>query len=154
MFRFSKFQPSMAVRGGLAFLLTATAGLAATPASAIEIQEVTSPGGIHALLVEDYTNPLIAMRFAFKGAGTTEDPAGREGMANLLSGLLDEGAGDIESQDFQSQLDKFGVSLSFNATYDNFAGNFRTIVEHEDVAFDLLRLAVNEPRLDLSLIHI
>ncbi len=148
MFRFSKFRPSMAVRGGFAFLLTATAGLAATPASAIEIQEVTSPGGIHALLVEDYTNPLIAMRFAFKGAGSTEDPAGREGMANLLSGLLDEGAGDIESQDFQSRLDEFGVSLSFNAAYDNFAGNFRTIVEHEDVAFDLLRLAVNEPRLD------
>ncbi|KAA0972208.1 insulinase family protein [Aureimonas fodinaquatilis] len=120
----------------------------AAPAAAIDIQEVTSPGGIHALLVEDYTNPLVAMRFAFKGAGTTEDPQGRDGMANLLSGLLDEGAGDIDSQAFQARLDEFGVSLSFSATYDNFGGNFRTIVANEDVAFDLLRLALNEPRLD------
>jgi len=109
---------------------------------------VTSPGGIRALLVEDYTNPLIAMRFAFEGAGSTQDPAGKEGAANLLSGLLDEGAGDIASQDFQARLDELGVSLSFDAGYDNFAGNFRTIVESEDEAFDLLRLAVNEPRFD------
>ncbi|WP_062229449.1 M16 family metallopeptidase [Aureimonas frigidaquae] len=136
------------MRGGLA-LLTLCGGLAcAAPAAAIEIQEVTSPGGIHALLVEDYTNPLIAMRFAFKGAGTTADPQGREGTVNLLSGLLDEGAGDIESEAFQAKLDEFGVSLSFSATYDNFSGNFRTIVEHSDVAFDLLRLALNEPRFD------
>ncbi len=71
-------------------------------AQAVEIKEVTSPGGIHALLVEDYTNPLIAMRFAFKGAGSTQDAPGKEGTANLLSGLLDEGAGDIDSAAFQA----------------------------------------------------
>ncbi|WP_061933524.1 pitrilysin family protein [Aureimonas sp. AU22] len=117
-------------------------------AEAVEIKQVTSPGGIHALLVEDYTNPLIAMRFAFKGAGSTQDAAGKEGTANLLSGLLDEGAGTIDSAAFQAKLDELGVSLSFDSSYDNFSGNFRTIVENEDAAFDLLRLAVNEPRFD------
>ncbi|MFD2236773.1 M16 family metallopeptidase [Aureimonas populi] len=120
----------------------------AAPAFAIDIQEVTSPGGIKAYLVEDYTNPLVAVRFAFKGGGATQDAEGREGTANLLSGLLDEGAGEIGSAEFQERLDNFGVSLSFSASYDAFSGNFRAIVEHEDEAFELLRLAVNEPRFD------
>ena len=131
--------------------LALTAGLsffALSPAEAVEIKEVTSPGGIKALLVEDYTNPLIAMRFAFEGAGSTQDKPGKEGTANLLSGLLDEGAGDVTSQAFQAKLDELGVSLSYDAGYDNFSGNFRTIVENEDAAFDLLRLSVNEPRFD------
>lgn len=118
------------------------------PASAVEIQEVTSPGGIKALLVEDYTNPLIAMKFAFKGAGSTQDAEGKEGTANLMSGLLDEGAGEIDSREFQARLDDLGVSLSYDASLDNFTGNFRTIVEFEDDAFDLLKLSINDPRFD------
>ncbi|WP_246333360.1 M16 family metallopeptidase [Aureimonas mangrovi] len=139
--------PFVRFSAALVVTLGATA-LAAGPAAAIEIQEVTSPGGITAYLVEDYTNPLVAMRFAFKGGGSTEDQPGKEGTANLLSGLLDEGAGDIGSEEFQARLDELGVSLSYSASYDAFAGNFRTIVENEDAAFDLLRLSLNEPRFD------
>ncbi|MBB3951975.1 M16 family metallopeptidase [Aureimonas jatrophae] len=139
------FRPIARFSGIVAFAGTL---LAAPIAQAVTIQEVTSPGGVHALLVEDYTNPLIAMRFAFKGAGSTGDDPDREGTANLLSGLLDEGAGDIPSQDFQRKLDELGVSLSFDAGLDNFSGNFRTIVENEDEAFDLLRLSLNAPRFD------
>ena len=141
---FKPFRRATAVFGLVAGLSCSLVSLA----HAVEIKEVTSPGGIHALLVEDYTNPLIAMRFAFKGAGSTQDAPGKEGTANLLSGLLDEGAGDIDSAAFQGKLDELGVSLSFDSSYDNFSGNFRTIVENEDAAFDLLRLAVNEPRFD------
>ncbi|WP_246191114.1 M16 family metallopeptidase [Aureimonas leprariae] len=126
-----------------AFLLVGIVG-----AQAIEIKQVTSPGGIKALLVEDYTNPLVAVNFAFKGSGSTADEAGKEGTANLLSGLLDEGAGDVKSAEFQEKLDELGIGLSFDASTDNFSGSFRTIVESEDQAFDLLRLALNEPRFD------
>ena len=41
--------------------------------------------------------PLIALRFAFDG-GSAQDPEGKEGLANFLSAMLDEGAGDIEFQ--------------------------------------------------------
>lgn len=131
--------------------LALTAGLflsAAAAADAVEIKEVTSPGGIKALLVEDYTNPLIAVTFAFEGAGTTADAPGKEGTGNLMSGLLDEGAGDIPSQAFQERLDELGVSLSYDANYDAFTGSFRTLVENEAAAFDLLRLSINQPRFD------
>ncbi|MBC8131070.1 MAG: insulinase family protein [Rhizobiaceae bacterium] len=133
--------------GAAGMALTVSLSFAA-PAAAVEIQEVTSPGGIRALLVEDYTNPLIAVNFAFKGAGTTADAPGKEGTGNLLTGLLDEGAGEIESLAFQEKLDELGVSLSYDASYDNFTGSFRTLVENEAEAFELLRLSINAPRLD------
>ena len=44
----------------------------------IEIREISSPKGVKAWLVEDYTIPLIAINFAFKG-GTSQDPAGKVG---------------------------------------------------------------------------
>ena len=132
-----------------ALFLTAGISLAVlAPAEAVEIKAITSPGGIKALLVEDYTNPLIAVNFSFKGAGSTADAAGKEGTGNLMSGLLDEGAGDITSQAFQEKLDDLGVSLSYTASYDNFSGSFRTLVENEAEAFDLLRLSVTAPRFD------
>ncbi len=132
-----------------ALTLSFTAAVAfSAPAHAVDIEEVTSPGGIHALLVEDYTNPLIAVKFAFEGAGSTQDADDKEGTANLMSGLLDEGAGDIESQAFQEKLDELGVSLGYDASLDNFSGSFRTITDFKDDAFDLLKLSINDPRFD------
>ena len=126
----------------------ALAALWPLSAEAVDIQEVTSPGGIKALLVEDHTNPLIAMDFAFEGAGSTQDPEGKAGLANLLSGLLDEGAGDIRSEAFQARLDDLGVSLGFDANRDDFTGSITAITDFSDEAFDLLHLALTDPRFD------
>ena len=63
-------------------------------AHAVKIERVISPGGIEAWLVRDHTNPIISMRFAFRG-GAGLDPTGRTGLANMAASLLDEGAGDL-----------------------------------------------------------
>jgi zinc protease len=73
------------------------------PAHAFEIREVTSPLGIKALLVEDYAVPIVTVSVSFRG-GSTQDPAGKEGMSNLLSTLFDEGAGAYDSKAFQARL--------------------------------------------------
>ena len=61
------------------------------PAQAVEVLRVVSPGGIEAWLVEDHGNPIISLNLAFRG-GAALDPEGKEGLANLASGLLDDGA--------------------------------------------------------------
>src|SRR5436190_7160153 len=76
----------------LAAAVSLFAAHAATPAGAMNIQRVTSPGGIEAWLVESHANPLIAMRFAFRGGGA-QDPKGKDGLAYFVSGMMDEGAG-------------------------------------------------------------
>ena len=48
------------------------------PARAATVQEITSPGGIKAWLVEDYTVPIVTMNIAFRG-GAAQDPVGKAG---------------------------------------------------------------------------
>jgi zinc protease len=120
---------------------------AARPLHATEITRVVSPGGIEAWLVEEHTLPLVSLHFAFRG-GAAQDPAGREGLANMVTGLLDEGAGELDSQAFQARLEDLAIRLSFDAGRDAFYGELKTLSRHRDEAFDLLRLAITAPRFD------
>nr|WP_245418958.1 pitrilysin family protein [Phyllobacterium endophyticum] len=117
------------------------------PGYAVEIKEVVSPKGIKAWLVQDDFVPLISMRFTFKG-GSSQDPDGKEGLANLMTGLFDEGAGDLTSDTFQQKLDDVGAEMGFNADDDNISGSIRMLADKRDEAVDLLALAVNAPRFD------
>ncbi len=109
------------------------------------IQQVVSPGGIEAWLVEDHSIPLMAMQFGFKG-GATQDPKGKEGLADFLTAMLDEGAGDISSKEFQSQLDEYAIRIDFDASRDAFDGNLQTLTRNRDKAIELMHLALNKPR--------
>ncbi|MFC0804537.1 MULTISPECIES: M16 family metallopeptidase [Sinorhizobium] len=123
-------------------------GLAAIPArAAMAIQEVRTSSGIKAWLVEDYSIPIVTVRFAFRG-GSTQDPSGKEGLANLMAGLFDEGAGDLDREAFQERLDDAGAEMRFDAGRDAVYGSMRVLADQKDVAFDLLRLAIEQPRFD------
>ncbi|OYW52525.1 MAG: peptidase M16 [Hyphomicrobium sp. 32-62-53] len=132
----------------LPLLLTALILIALNrPAEAMQIKSVKSPGGIEAWLVEDHSNPMMAMRFSFEG-GSAQDPAGKDGVANFVSSMLDEGAGKLDASTFQEKLEDLAVRLSFSDTQDAFYGNFETLTANRDEATELLRLAINEPTFD------
>ena len=120
---------------------------AAQPATAVEVEKVVSPGGIEAWLVEDHSNPIVSLVLAFRGGGAL-DPQGQEGLAHLVSGLLDEGAGPLDSQAFQGRLEDLSITLRFVAGLDTFGGSLRTLTENLETAGELLRLALTEPRFD------
>ena len=90
----------MGIAASLATLAAAFVVTFSLPANAMKIQTVKSPGGIEAWLVEEHAVPMMAMRFAFDG-GSSQDPDGKEGVANFVTAMLDEGAGDLVSRDFQ-----------------------------------------------------
>jgi zinc protease len=116
-------------------------------ARAVDIESVTSPGGITAWLIEDHSNPLISLSFGFKG-GASEDPQGKDGLATFVSGLLDEGAGDIVSADFQKTLADHGIDFGFDANLDSFTGGLRFLSDDKDLAMGMLGLALTKPRFD------
>jgi zinc protease len=120
---------------------------AITARAAVTIQEVKSDSGVTAWLAEDYSVPLITIQFVFDG-GSTQDPPGKEGLAYLMTGLFDEGAGDMDSNTFQTRLDDAGAEMSFNQTSDGIYGAMRMLADRKDEAFDLLRLAIEKPRFD------
>ncbi len=129
--------------------LFASLFMLSSTAHAIEIQVVKSDKGVTAWLVEDHSNPLIAMRFSFKG-GATSDPDEKLGMSDFLSGMLDEGAGDIKSAEFQQIISDLSIKMSFSAKQDRFNGSLQTLTENRDKAFSMLKLALTSPRMDAA----
>lgn len=124
----------------------------AAPLRALDIERVTSPGGIEAWLVQEDSIPLIVMEVAWKG-GTASDPAGKAGLANMVSSLLDEGAGDLDAAAFQSRLDDIAARMSFSADNDNFTATLSTLAENRAEAFRLFSMAITEPRFEADAIE-
>jgi zinc protease len=129
-------------------LVLAALSLFPSEAQAMKIEEVRSPGGITAWLVETHEVPLIAMRFGFDGGGSAQDPAGREGLASFLASILDEGAGDLGAKAFQERMEELAVRMSFEGQRDAFYGSFSTLTGNRDAAARLLALAIGKPRFD------
>jgi zinc protease len=119
--------------------------LPAQPAAAMSIKRVVSPGGIEAWLVQDSSLPLIAMNFSFAG-GSTEDPDTKSGTAYMVSSMLDEGAGPLDSRAYHQQLEDNAVELSFSVNHDYFQGSIKLLKDRQDKSFELLRLALNEAK--------
>jgi zinc protease len=118
-----------------------------TVSQAVNVQQIVTPRGVKAWLVEDYAVPLLSLDFAFKG-GSAQDPEGKAGAATMLAALLDEGAGKMDSQAFQQALDEKAIEISFNCDRDHIGGRMRSLIRNVDRAGELLRLAINAPRLD------
>ncbi|MDB5527670.1 MAG: Peptidase inactive domain protein [Devosia sp.] len=138
----------MAVRFISTLVVAALTLFAIVPAQAeVVFQDVTSPKGIHAWLVEDYSVPIVTIRFSFSG-GTSQDPVGKEGLANLMTSLFDEGAGDLDSDTFQIKLDDAGAEMSFSADQDAVHGSMRMLADQQPEAFGLLKMSVESPRFD------
>ncbi|NPD13889.1 insulinase family protein [Xinfangfangia sp. D13-10-4-6] len=124
------------------------AGLAPGLALAdIAIKEVKSPGGLTAWLVEDHNIPFTALEIRFRGGTSLDDPAKR-GAINLMAGLIEEGAGELDSKGFAEARDGLAASYSFAASSDSVSVSARFLTENRDQAVDLLALALNKPRFD------
>jgi zinc protease len=111
------------------------------------VQRVVTPGGLTAWLVESYAVPLVAVEFALRG-GAAQDPADKPGVAALLAGTLDEGAGPYDARGFHHAIEEHAIHLGFGADRDSFSGHLQTLSRHLDKAFELLKLALTEARLD------
>jgi zinc protease len=141
------------LRSLFAIAVVATAVLAQPAhiqsAHATNIERVTSPGGIEAWLVRDTSLPLIALNFSFLG-GANEDPEAKAGTGYMVSSMLDEGAGPLDSRGFHQQLEENAVELRFSVTHDYFQGSIKLLRERQDQSFELLRLALNEAKFEDS----
>ncbi|MDA7419858.1 M16 family metallopeptidase [Tritonibacter multivorans] len=124
------------------------AALSATMARAeIDITEVTSPGGISAWLVEDHSIPFMALELRFRG-GTSLDTPEKRGATYLMTGLLEEGAGEMRAQDYARALEGLAAGFSYDATKDVVSISAEMLSENRAEAAELLRQTLTEPRFD------
>lgn len=125
--------------------------IAVTPVTAppAQVGRVVTPAGIEVWHVESNVVPLVALSFLIEG-GAAQDPPGKAGVAQLTARLLDEGAGPYASSEFHERLADKAIELSFSAGPDTFGGSLKTLTRHADDAFELLRLALAQPRFDAT----
>ncbi|NBE07148.1 M16 family metallopeptidase [Paragemmobacter ruber] len=115
--------------------------------AAVDIQTVTSPGGITAWLVQEEKLPFTALEIRFRG-GSSLDPAGKEGAVNLMTALIEEGSGDMDAQAFAAARDGLAASFGFSSDIDTVAVSAQFLTENRDQAVALLRQAITVPRFD------
>ena len=135
--------PRLAAFAGLAGL----ALLVAAPARALEIQGLTSPGGAVFWLVEEPSIPIVALEISFAG-GARLDPEGRAGLASMMAGLIDEGAGELDAVGFAKARDELSARFGFSAGRDAMEISARMLVETLEPSVALLALALASPRFD------
>ncbi len=101
--------------------------------------------------VEDHTLPMIAMTAALP-AGSAYDPRKKPGLAAFTADLLNEGAGNLNSQAYQSALSNKAIRLSMTPTRDYLVISLVTLKENAKEAFHLLGLALTKPRFEAEAI--
>ena len=126
--------------------------IAALPARAIEIKEVTSPGGISAWLVEEHSIPFVALEIRFRG-GASLDVEGKRGATNLMTGLIEEGTGDLDARGFAAARDDLAASYEFDVYDDSLSVSARFLSENRDEAVDLLARALSAPSFDADAVE-
>lgn len=125
----------------------------ALPASAaVDIKEVKTPGGLTAWLVEDHSIPFAALEIRFRGGGSLDAP-GKRGAINLMTGLLEEGVGDLDARAYARAVEGLAASISFGVDDDAMSVSARFLTENRPEAVALLRAALLEPRFDADAIE-
>jgi zinc protease len=114
--------------------------------AAVEIQEVTSPGGIEAWLVEEHSIPFTALEIHIRG-GANLDREGKRGAVNLMMALLEEGSGDMDAAAFQEAREGLAASFGFDAGDDTVSISASMLTRTATRRWPL-RQALVEPRFD------
>ena len=113
-----------------------------------QIEEITSESGLRAWMIRDPNVKVTAIHFIFSGSGSRQDTQGHEGLANMVSGLLDEGAGERDSQNVRELLENHSISMTFSASRDHFSGKLVSLERHLELGASLLKDALDTPRFD------
>lgn len=115
-----------------------------TPAPFPPFQEAVLPNGLRLLVVENHKQPIVSLSLAFQ-AGALHDPAGKEGLADMVAGLLTKGAGSRTAEQVSEAIEGAGGSLSAGAGADFLALTSTVLTPSLPLVFELVSDAVIRP---------
>lgn len=116
--------------------------------SPVKIFDYTTKLGIKGWHVETPDIPVLTLAVTFKEAGDKNDPQGLNGVAEFLSGMLDEGAGNYDSVKFKELLLEKNIRLGLSQNSDSFTITMRGTKDNIQDMFDILTLILTKPRFD------
>jgi zinc protease len=102
-----------------------------------QINEFRLDNGLHVIVVEKHTLPIITGRLMIDAGGMRE-PASKSGLAGLTGTLLAEGTGNLTGADIAREMDEMGAQFSSGAGYST---SFENVTALTDVFPKALALA-------------
>ena len=83
----------------------------------INFTEYTLPNGLHVILQEDHSTPIVAVSVMYHVGSKNEDPE-RTGFAHFFEHLLFEGSDNIKRGEYMKFIQSAGGQLNANTTQD------------------------------------
>jgi zinc protease len=117
---------------------------ALTPAPFPPFQQVVLPNGLRLLVVESHKQPVVSLSLSFP-AGTIHDPVGKQGLAEMVAGLLTKGAGNRTAEQVAETIEGAGGSLNASAGSDFLTISSTVLTPSLPLAFALVGDAVQRP---------
>ncbi|MBU3920261.1 MAG: insulinase family protein, partial [Alphaproteobacteria bacterium] len=111
------------------------------------IQQFVTPGGVSVWLVSEPSIPILAVQMAWKG-GSASDPAGYEGLAQVVTYSMNEGAGDLDSLAFQTAMEDLNMSFGCSAESEWTSCSVSTLTANAADSMALVAAAFAAPRFD------
>jgi predicted Zn-dependent peptidase len=110
-------------------------------------QRFVLPNGLTIVLVPKKDVPMIAFSGFVRG-GSLADPADKPGVASLVAGLLDRGAGKRSAFEFADALEGVGGTFAATAGAESIGVNGQFLARDRALMIELLADALLRPRLD------
>ena len=83
----------------------------------IEYTEYDLPNGVHVILHEDHSTPIVAVTMMYK-VGSKNENVGRTGFAHFFEHLMFEGTENIDRHEFDKYVEGAGGTLNANTSQD------------------------------------
>ncbi|HEY9099924.1 MAG TPA: pitrilysin family protein [Thiobacillus sp.] len=135
---------------GLAALLLA---MPFSVQAGLTIQHWQTPQGARVVFVESHELPMLDIAVDFP-AGSSRDPAGKAGLAQLTHGLLDQGAGGLSDTAIAHKLADVGAVLSGRLDRDRGGVTLRTLSssDEKNQAIDVLTRVLQQPEFPAAVV--
>lgn len=114
------------------------------PLTLPQVVERRLDNGLRILIVEHHELPIADFILVVK-SGSEEDPARREGLASLTSGMLDEGTRSRSALQIADQIGFLGISLTTSSGWDASRVSLHTPTAQLDSALALFADVVRNP---------
>ena len=112
-------------------------------------ERVQLPNGAVVLLMERHDVPLVAFSAVLRG-GAVSDPADASGLASLLAGLLQKGAGSRDAVQFAETVASVGGQIDTSASTESIAISGSFLARDQQLMVELLADMLQRPRLELT----
>ncbi|HEY1141120.1 MAG TPA: pitrilysin family protein [Lysobacter sp.] len=111
------------------------------------LQRATLKNGTTVILAERHDIPVVQMSYEFAG-GFSADQGRKLGTSSFAMGMMDEGAGELDSLAFGDRAESLGANLGAGASLDGGKAYLSALRENLDPSIALFAKMLREPRFD------